>query len=96
MVSHLLQWYITNWEWRDRTAKSNTDNSIKKDPNDAEESQGSANELREVMNDEVQTNPMWKELLNEGKGDDESNIKFHNIHLINLKLILYFTTHCLL
>ena len=63
MASHLLHWYITNWKWRDRTAKSNTDNSIKKDPNDAEESQGSANELREVMNDEVLRIQGWKSCL---------------------------------
>ena len=63
-----------------------TDQSIKKDPNDAEfitlkSLREVANELREVINDEelkemmVQANPELKALINEGKGDDESIYK---------------------
>ena len=63
-----------------------TDQSIKKDPNEAEfitlkSLREGANELREVINDEelkemmVQANPELKALINEGKGDDESIYK---------------------
>ena len=63
-----------------------TDQSIKKDPNEAEfitlkSLREVANELREVINDEelkemmVQANPELKTLINEGKGDDESIYK---------------------
>ena len=63
-----------------------TDQSIKKDPNEAEfitlkSLREVANELREVINDEelkemmVQANPELKALINEGKGDDESIYK---------------------
>ena len=63
-----------------------TDQSIKKDPNEAEfitlkSLREVANELREVINDEelkemmVQANPELKVLINEGKGDDESIYK---------------------
>ena len=63
-----------------------TDQSIKKDPNEAEfitlkSLREVANELREVVNDEelkemmVQANPELKALINEGKGDDESIYK---------------------
>ena len=62
------------------------DQSIKKDPNEAEfitlkSLREVANELREVINDEelkemmVQANPELKVLINEGKGDDESIYK---------------------
>ena len=63
-----------------------TDQSIKKDPNEAEfitlkSLREVANELREVINGEelkemmVQANPELKALINEGKGDDESIYK---------------------